>query len=162
MNTPARSTLLLAASLLLILPLAPAQQPNPVPQQFKTVYPQPGRAAGDVQQAMKLAAQQHKRVILDFGTNQCAECQVLSGFWQTTTNQAQVAERFLLVHINVGPKSDQNLGLAHRYQAEVKYGIPIVVVTESDGKVVEVTKEFERAHNESPEDLTGFLNKARS
>lgn len=160
--TAQRATTLLAASLALLLPLAHAQQPNPVPQKYKNVYPQPSQADRDVQQAMKLAAQQHKRVILDFGTDQCAECQVLAGFWTTTTNQAQVAERFLLVHINVGPKSDQNVGLGHRFQAEVKYGIPIVVVTESDGKIVEVTKEFERAHNESAEDLTAFLNKARS
>lgn len=162
MKTALRSTILFTTSLLLILPLATAQEPNPVPQKFKKVYPQPSRATSDVQQAMKLAAQQHKRILLDFGTDQCADCQVLSGFWTTTTNQAQVAQRFLLVHINVGPRADQNADLVQRFQADVKTGTPVLVVADSDGKVIQVSKEFQHARNESAEDLTAFLNKARS
>ena len=140
---------------------ANAQEPNPLPQKFNTIYPAPGQARNDVQKAMEFAAQQHKRLLLDFGTDRCAECQVLSGFWATDTNRAQVADRFLLVHVNVGAKGDQNRALAQRFHVDPKAGLPIVVVADGDGKVLNVSKEFLRAHNESAEDLTGFLNKAR-
>ena len=47
--------------------MAKAQEPNPVPQKFKAIYPAPRRAESDVQQAIALAAKQQKRVLLDFG-----------------------------------------------------------------------------------------------
>ena len=67
---------------------------------------------------------------------------MLSGFWGTDTNQAQVAERFLLVHVNVGERRAATASLAQRFHVIAKAGLPIVVVATPTAQVVEVSREF--------------------
>lgn len=161
---PLRSTLLAAAALFALGPIAIAQEPNPIPQTFRSIYPQPSDAQSQVNQAMTLAAQQNKRVILDFGTNQCADCQVLEILLHKQPNQTQIAEHFLLVHIDVGPKHNQNLDLARRYNIPVQNGVPALAVIDGEGHLIHAQShgEFTHARNMSTSDVTHFLNKWRT
>ncbi len=156
-----RSSLLAAASVLAAAPLALSQAPNPIPPTFTNIYPQASTAHAQVEQAMKLAAQQHKRVVLNFGTDDCPDCQALGEFFRNRINHDQIAEHFLIVRIDVGKKSNQNLDLAQRFHADVPGGIPVLSVIDGDGHVVQTNNEFRMARNRSANDLTVFLNKAR-
>ena len=149
-----------AVVLLLGAPMTLSQEPNPIPPTFKAIYPQASQAQAQVEEAMKLAAQQHKRVILDFGTNNCPDCQALGSFFGDRVNHDQIGEHFLLVHVNVG-QSTENLGIAQRFHADVKGGIPVLSVIDGAGQVKGTDLEFRRARNRSANDLTVFLNKAR-
>ena len=155
-----RHTLLASALLLTAAPLLPAQQPNPIPQHFHNIYPQAAEADAQVHAAMQLAAQQHKRVLLVFGADQCADCQAFETELNEETNHAQIAEHFLLVHIDVGAKRDKNLDLVHRFGIPIKQGIPAVAVTDGLGRVLHV-ESFERARNMGAPEITAFLNKWR-
>ena len=146
---------------MLSVPALLAQSPNPIPAHDKAVYPQVTQGNGQVGEALRLAAAQGKRVVLDFGTNQCASCQVTAGFFTDEHVHAQIAEHFLLVHVNVGPKAHQNTDLARRYGADVAKGLPAIVVLDPSGKTLGASNEFSNAPNMSANDLLTFLNKYR-
>ncbi len=156
-----RSTLLVAATFLTPMALSPAQEPNPVPTTFKTIYPAVSAASGQLHEAFQMAAQQHKNVVLDFGTDQCSSCQATSTFFPEEHVHAQIAEHFLLVHINVGAKAHQNTREAQRFGVDLSKGLPALAVVDPSMKVLGTTNEFAKAQNMSSNDLLDFLNKYR-
>lgn len=145
----------------LSIPALVAQQPNPVPAHDRAVYPQVDQAHTQVAEAVRLSGEQHKPVVLDFGTDQCASCQVTAGFFTDEHVRAQIAEHFLLVHVNIGPKAKQNADLARRYGADMTKGLPVLVVLDPSGKTLGTSNEFSKAQNMSSNDLVTFLNKYR-
>jgi thiol:disulfide interchange protein len=152
--------LLTAASLVAVAPLAHAQEPNPIPPTFQHIYPAASQAQSQVQQAMQLATQQHKRILLVFGTDKCADCQAYETLLDSEHNRAQLSEHFLLVHINVGPKRNQNLDLVSRFGATVQRNIPAVSVIDGEGHVIHA-QSINHARNMGDPDVTEFLNKWR-
>ena len=160
-----RSHLSFAAALLVFaLPAIPgafAQEPNPIPTHFDTIYPSPAQAQQDLDKAMRSAAQQHKRIILDFGSNESADSQVLATFFENHINESQVSEHFIVVPVNVGKKGDQNKELTQRLDVPVAKGQPVLVVLDPTGQVLTRDEDFRLAHNMSPNDLTVFLNQWR-
>jgi hypothetical protein len=161
------SPILPVALALILFALSPfsshAQEPNPVPTHFRTIYPPPSQAHAQVEQAMHLAAQQHKRILLDFGNNRNPDCQVLAGYLQQQPNEAQIAEHFLLVNINLGPNLKQNLDLAQRFGADPGKGIPAVSVIDGSGHIIHPAShaDFAGARYMGLPDVTAFLNKWR-
>jgi thiol:disulfide interchange protein len=87
------------------------------------IYPAPEQAQADLSAALKGAAAQHRRVIVDFGGNWCTDCHVLDTYMHDSTNQPLIDANFLVVHINVG-RVDQNLDIAERYGIPLKKGVP--------------------------------------
>ena len=159
-NFVLRSTMLAAATLFATAPWLPAQQPNPIPQHFKSIYPSSTQAQAQVHEAMQLAAQQHKRVLLVFGTDQCADCQAYEILLDSPHNHDQIAEHFLLVHIDVGSKHTQNLTIGRRFGIDVQQGIPAVSVIDGQGHVIHA-QTINHAHNMGDADVTAFLNRWR-
>ncbi len=160
MNRSLLRATLLAASALFAAPLVRGQQPNPIPQTYSKIYPQPAQAKAQVQEAMQLAAQQHKRILLVFGADQCADCQAYEKLLDEEANRAQLSEHFLLVHIDVGPDRKQNLDIVHRYGTTVQRSIPAVSVIDSQDHVLHA-ETIVHARNMSASDVTAFLNKWR-
>ena len=154
---------LIAATLLLASPFALfAQSPNPVPTtKVRDIYPQSAQAKARVQKAMQLAKQQHKRVILNFGTDQCADCQVLEKYLHADVNQAQIDKYYLVVNVDIGKKHNLNLDIASRYGFSLDNGIPALAVIDGSGHVIHApTKgEFTRARYMNEGDVTEFLNR---
>jgi thioredoxin 1 len=99
------------------------------------IYPAPEQAQADLSAALKGAAAQHRRVIVDFGGNWCTECHVLDTYMHDSTNQPLIDANFLVVHINVG-RVDQNLDIAERYGIPLKKGVPAIAVLSSRGKLL--------------------------
>ena len=101
----------------------------------RTIYPDPAEAHGQIAAALKIAAKDHKRVLLDFGGNWCGDCIVLDMYLHNEQNRALLDANFVLVHVNVG-HLDENLDIAEKYQVPVTHGVPEVAVLSEAGKLL--------------------------
>jgi thiol:disulfide interchange protein len=106
------------------------------------IYPPIEAAQGDVEAALKLARQQHKRVILDFGADWCGDCQVLDLYFHQSPNEEIVEKHFIEVKVNIG-REDANIELAHKYGVPVK-GVPALAVLNANGTVVVAQDRLQR------------------
>ena len=101
----------------------------------RDIYPEPSQAKTDLDAAMKIAAQSHKRVIVDFGGNWCGDCQVLDIYFHNPQNRPILESNFVLVHINIG-RMDENLDIAERFGIPVTLGVPALAVLSPNGKIL--------------------------
>lgn len=124
------------------------------------IYPPPEQAQADLSAALKQAAAQHRRVIVDFGGNWCTDCHVLDSYMHDSTNQPLVDANFLVVHVNVG-RIDQNLDIAERYAIPLKSGVPAIAVLSSRGKLLysQTGGEFKDMRHMDASALTEFLQR---
>jgi thioredoxin 1 len=114
----------------------------------------------EIAQALKLAAQQHKRVLVVFGANWCYDCHVLDLAFRRADVAALLTPNFEVVHVDVG-EGDKNQDIMQQYQVPMARGIPAIAVLDSNGKLLYSQKsgEFEKARALGPDDLVAFLNK---
>jgi thioredoxin 1 len=122
------------------------------------IYPPPQQARTDIAHALRTAAAQHKRVLLDFGGNWCPDCQVLDIYFHNERNLPILDRNYVLVHVNVG-RFDANLGLAQKYDIPLKRGVPALAVLSEHGKLLYSQKqgEFESMGRMQPSAVTAFL-----
>lgn len=134
-----RAVLLLVAALL-VFPTAcrSAQQaPEDAGSYFQPqdIYHPDADASAQIRQALVEATAQRKRVILDFGGNWCADCQILHYYLHQQPNASLVAKNFIVVPIDVG-HLDRNLDIAHKYGVAVEHGVPAVAVLDASGQLI--------------------------
>ena len=124
----------------------------------RDIYPEPAQAKADLASALRTAAQTHKRVILDFGGNWCADCQILDIYFHNPRNLPILDANFVLVHINIG-HMDANTDIAETYQIPLKRGVPALAVLSEKGTLLYSQKsgEFESMRNLESTALTTFL-----
>jgi len=124
----------------------------------RTIYPPPAQARADIAAALKTAAAEHKRVLLDFGGNWCGDCQVLNIYFHNPQNLPILNRDFVLVDVNVG-RLDANLDLAEKYGIPLKKGVPALAVLSSTGRLLYSQKggEFEAMRRMQPSSVTQFL-----
>jgi thiol:disulfide interchange protein len=124
----------------------------------RDIYPDPGHAKADIAAALKIAAQTHKRVLIDFGGNWCGDCQVLDIYFHNTQNLPILDANFVLIHVNIG-HMDENLEIANQYQVPVEKGVPALAVLSEQGKLLYSQKsgEFEAMRRMDPSSVTSFL-----
>ena len=139
----------LTALLLAALPARPAT---------RDIYPDPAQAKPELAAALKAAAREHKRVLLDFGGNWCGDCQVLDMYFHNPQNGPILDKNFVLVHVNVG-RLDENVEIAHKYGIPLQKGVPALAVLSESGKLLYSQKEgeFERMGRVDPASVTRFL-----
>ncbi len=126
----------------------------------KEIYLPGLNARAEIAHALKLASQQHKRVLLVFGANWCYDCHVLDLAFHRPDVAAVLNPSFEVVHVDVG-EYDKNLDIMRQYQVPKERGIPAVAVLDSNGKLLYSQQggEFEKARGLGPEDVLAFLNK---
>ena len=146
-----------------------AQQPNGNDEVLKPVsvktdlYPANADANKEIEDALKLAANNNKRVMLIFGGNWCYDCHVLDQALHEGEAGKIFKDHFLLVHVDIG-EGDKNLDLVKKYETTLDFGVPTVVLLNGSGRVIySSTKgEFEPARRMMKSDLVAFLNKWKS
>ena len=124
----------------------------------REIYPAPEQASADIAAALKTAAAEHRRVILDFGGNWCTDCQVLDLYFHDAANKPLLDAHYVLVHINIG-RVDQNLDIAERYEVPLNKGVPALAVLDRHGKLLysQKTGEFEAMRRMESKTVTQFL-----
>ncbi|HET6170040.1 MAG TPA: thioredoxin family protein [Terracidiphilus sp.] len=126
----------------------------------KHLYSATANPKADIAAALKQAAREHKRVILDFGGDWCGDCQVLDIYFHQAPNAELVARHFLVVHIDIG-HMDKNVDIAEKYNIPLKKGVPALAVLDAHGKLLysQKTGEFEDMRNMNSQSVTEFLNR---
>lgn len=124
----------------------------------RDIYPDPSQARADLAAALRTAATAHKRILLDFGGNWCADCQVLDIYFHDAANRPILDANFILVHVNIG-YMDQNLEIASRYHVPVEKGVPALAVLSEQGKLLysQTNGQFEAMRRMQSSAVTGFL-----
>jgi len=139
--------------------MAPARLKQPL-SAHRDIYPAGADAKTEIAEAIRKAAREHKRILVDFGADWCFDCHVLDEAFRSAEIAPVVMQSFEVVHIDVG-EFDKNTDLAEKYGIPLKRGIPAIAVLDSDGKLLFSQKrgEFEAARGMAPEDILEFLNK---
>lgn len=124
----------------------------------RDIYPDPSFAKADLAAALKKAAAEHKRVLVDFGGNWCGDCQVLDIYFHNAQNLPLLEANYVLVDINIG-HMDANLDIAERYQVPLGRGVPALAVLSDKGKLLysQRSGEFEAMRRMQSSTVTSFL-----
>lgn len=138
-------TLRLAATLLILsVPLAGAAQP-PVPSAEELpIYDTTSVGALAVEAASKAASESGRRLMVNFGTNDCAPCRVFNDAIYEEPFLSAFFKQFVPVFVDVAPGSP-NRALLERYGIDASKGLPAVVLSDESLRVAEATKEGELA-----------------
>lgn len=126
----------------------------------RVIYPDPSQAKADLAAALKTAASEHKRILLDFGGNWCGDCKVLDIYFHDPSNMQILNANFVLVHINIGQEGiDTNFDIAQRYGVPLQKGVPALAVLDEHGKLLYSQKqgEFEAMRRMQLSSVTSFL-----
>ena len=155
-NTPASSPAASPAAA-----ATPVRQPVTTPPAVrKHLYSAEANPQADITAALKQAALEHKRVILDFGGDWCGDCQVLDIYFHQPPNAELLEKNFVLVHVDIG-QFDKNLDITEKYKVPLKKGVPALAVLDPNGKLVyaQEAAEFGDMRYMYPTSVTDFLNK---
>jgi thiol:disulfide interchange protein len=124
----------------------------------KDLYPAGADATKEIDEALKQATIEKKRVLLIFGGNWCYDCHVLDRALHEGAAGKIVKQRFLLVHVDIG-EGDKNLDLLKLYKIPLEKGVPAVAILDGGGKLLYRSGdgEFEAARRMMKKDLVAFL-----
>jgi thiol:disulfide interchange protein len=124
----------------------------------RQIYPGPSQAKADIASALKVAAQTHKRILLDFGGDWCGDCQVLDIYFHDPKNRPILEAGFVLVHVNIG-HMDANLDIAQKFKVPLERGVPALAVLSENGALLFSQKsgEFEAMRSMESSAVTSFL-----
>jgi thiol:disulfide interchange protein len=156
-----KSALPLAAAFALLLS-APLGAESEYPKMGPDIYD--AHADGDklVGDALRRAAAEHKRVIVDMGANWCIWCRRLNSTLEGDPSVAAALNRgFIVVMLDVNTRNGtkRNAGLVERYGNPTSHGIPVLVVLDAGGKQLTTkdTGELEEGKGHSPAKILQFL-----
>ncbi len=91
-------------------------------------------AHAQVDAAFAEANRTHRIVLLDFGGNWCPDCRMLSGVFQLPDVHSWMADRFVLVTIDIGRRT-RNMDISERFGVTVQ-GVPTVLMVAPDGRLL--------------------------
>ena len=142
-------------------PPTDAPQTPPTPHATTHIYPQTPDPHQQVATALAQAAVEHKRLLLDFGGDWCADCLVLDYYLHQPENADLLAQNFILVHVYIGEQIDQNLDIPAKYNVPVVKGVPALAVLDPQGNVLysQTTGEFGHMRTMDPTSVTEFLTR---
>jgi hypothetical protein len=108
--------------------------------------------------ALRRAATEHKRVLLDFGGNWCYDCHVLDLAFQRSDLAPLLKANYIVVNVDV-ENFDYNLDIVRQYHLSIDKGVPMLAVLDRSGKVLISSSNgaFEAARALGPDQLIGFL-----
>ena len=131
-----------AALLLAAAPLcANAQSPAP-PQEDLPIYDATSIGGMAIEAASKAATDSGRRLLVNFGTNDCAPCRVVNDAIYEEPFLSAFFKQFVPVFVDVTPGS-KNRDLLARYGIDPAKGFPAVVLSDESLRVAEATKSGE-------------------
>jgi len=123
---------------------------------------QPYDEAADANQAIAeailLADESKKYILLTMGGNWCPDCRTLGEYFARKDIKDWLDERFIVVPVDVG-EWDKNLDIAERFGNPISEGIPALVVLDTNEEIIFATLagELATARSLSGEDLIEWL-----
>jgi thioredoxin 1 len=122
------------------------------------IYDPRADANAAIDQALKAAKADHKRVLIDFGADWCPDCQVLAQLFEDPKVKPFLDAHYHVVRIDVG-RWDNNLDVANRYGNPIAKGIPAVVILDGDANTITSTAggELANARTATANDILTFV-----
>ena len=123
------------------------------------IYDEQADGAKQIAEALAVAKKENKRVLLQFGANWCGWCHRLHKLFQTDEKIAgKLQEAFVVVLVDVN--KGHNSAINERYENPTRYGLPVIVVLDADGKalVTQDTGKLEEGDHHDPAKVLAFLN----
>ena len=118
-------------------------------------------ANGDVQRSISAARKAGKHVLLVYGANWCSDSTRTIAVLQSDPQIAAVLrESYVMTRIDVGPKgTGRNADLVARYHATIDKGIPVLVVLDGSGSLLNDTRQerLKDSDHKRPGRILGFL-----
>jgi ketosteroid isomerase-like protein len=135
--------------------LARLQQPTSL---AGSIFSKSANAHADIAAALRRAAAEHKRVLLDFGGNWCYDCHVLDMAFHRSDLAPLLQANYEVVNVDV-ENFDDNLDIVRQYHLSIAKGVPMLAVLDSSGKVLvsSANGAFEAARVLGPDQLIAFL-----
>lgn len=121
-------------------------------------YDETADAYKDIANAIKLADESERHILLTMGGNWCPDCRTLGEYFTRKDIKDWLDERFIVVPVDVG-EWDKNLDIAERYGNPISEGIPALVVLNTNEEIIFATLagELATARSLSGEDLIEWL-----
>lgn len=153
----------LAGVLLLAAPSFAAPAPpagNGYQMAATKIFSDTADARQEIREAILKANAEHKHVLLDFGGNWCADCQLLNIYFHDPGNASLLAANYVVVEVNIG-EYDKNLDIAQKYGIPLKLGVPAMAVLDGKGHLLYAQRngEFEKMRKLDSSAVTAFLEK---
>ena len=149
--------LILSAVPQLLIPESSSQTTGQSKYVPVTKYDPKRNAGQDIQEAVKEAQRNHKRILLEVGGDWCSWCHILDNFFDTHSELIQLRDQnFVTVKINFS-EENENKEVLTRYGEIPSY--PYIFVLESDGKLLlsKDTSALENGKSYDLQRLTAFL-----
>jgi thiol:disulfide interchange protein len=129
-----------------------------IPGQDAPIYDESANATQQISDAVAVAAQEHKHVLLQFGANWCIWCHRLHDTCATDPQVAAMLKQHyvvVLVDVNKGHNQD----LVDKYGNPTRLGLPVLVVLDETGKqlTTEDSGKLEEGDHHSPAKILAFL-----
>ncbi|MDP9292115.1 MAG: thioredoxin family protein [Verrucomicrobiota bacterium] len=124
------------------------------------IYNEAANANQQIADAVTEAGAQNKRVLLDFGANWCSWCHKLHELFESDASVAQVLKSDYVV-VMVDLNKDHNQDIEARYGHPRRFGIPVLVVLDAEGKplTTQDSGELEQGDHHDPAKVLAFLKK---
>jgi thiol:disulfide interchange protein len=123
------------------------------------IYDENADGAKQIADALVVAKKEDKRVLLQFGANWCGWCHKLHKLCQTDAEiAAKLKDSFVVVLVDVN--KDHNSDINKRYGNPTRFGLPVIVILDADGKVLTAqdTGKLEQGDHHDPKKVLAFLN----
>jgi thiol-disulfide isomerase/thioredoxin len=132
---------------------SPAKSPRPA------IYDESADGAKQIADALAVAKKDNKRVLLQFGANWCGWCHKLHKLCESDAGiAAKLKEAYVVVLVDVNKGHNEDIN--KRYENPTRFGLPVLVVLDSDGKALTTqdTGKLEEDDHHSPAKVLAFLN----
>ncbi|HLO31801.1 MAG TPA: thioredoxin family protein [Anaerolineales bacterium] len=160
-SLPATSTRIPAQEMSTAAPTQEVTEPSALQNSALVDYYDSDRnPAEDLKQAISVAQQEHKRIMLELGGDWCIWCKYMDDFYKSHPDILQFrADHYVLVKVNVSP---ENMNEKFLSPFPIAAGYPHIYILESDGAFLhsQNTEDLEDgADSYVPEVFMAFLQK---
>ena len=122
------------------------------------IYDESADGSKQISDALAVAKKEHKHVLLQFGANWCGWCHKLHKVFETNKAvAAKLKSGFVIVMVDMN--KDHNKDVDAKYGHPARFGLPAIVILDSDGKLLTTknTAELEEGDHHNPEKVMAFL-----
>ena len=122
------------------------------------VYDESADGSKQISDALVIGHKEGKRILLQFGANWCGWCLMLHKLFETNKDITQELKiDYVVVTIDVN--QDHNKEVDAKYGHPTRYGLPVIVILDADGKQLTTknTSELEEGNHHNPAKVIAFL-----